>query len=91
MEKIDVDTYFNDVVARIKAIEGMFTMVFRKQAKDMGIGKTASPAQIDELASKTASAMEFFVGEKMKRNILRVMRSELKKKAPEYFQKKYGI
>ena len=91
MEEIDVDSYFTDVVSRIQAIESMFIRVFRKQARDLGIGKRATPSQIDELASKTASAMEFFVGEKMKKNILRVMRSELKRRGPVYFEKKYGF
>jgi hypothetical protein len=91
MSEIDVDSYFTDVVSRIQAIEVMFTRVFRKQASDLGIGNKASASQIDELANRTSAAMEFFVGDRMKKNILRVMRSELKKRDPVYFQKKYGI
>ena len=91
MEQIDVEDYHTAVRAHISAVGGMFDMVFRKQAKDLGIGQTASPKEIDELTDRTANAMEFFVGPKMKVTIRRVMRSELKKRAPEYFNKKYGI
>ena len=91
MENIDVEEYRRAVRSRVSTVGGVFDMVFKKQAKDLGISGTASPKEIDELTDRTANAMEFFVGPKMKVTIRRVMRSELKKRAPEYFKKKYGI
>ncbi len=90
-EQIDIEDYRRSVSSRMGPLTGMFDMVFKKQVKDLGIGSMASPKQVDELSEKVPSAMEFFAGPKMKVTIKRLMRSELRKRAPQYFSRKYGL
>lgn len=91
MESIDIDDFFKSIAPKLGPLENMFSMVFKKQVKDMSIGKMMSPKQADELTEKVSSAMEFFAGPKMKKEISRMMRAEIRRRSPEYFRKKYGI
>ena len=91
MERIDTDEFFRAVAPKLGPMKNMFTMVFKKQMKDMGIGNSMSPKQAEELSERVSSAMEFFAGPKMRKEILRLMRAEIRRRAPEYFRKKYGI
>jgi hypothetical protein len=91
MEEIDVAEYFQSVERNLSAIGSIFSMVYKKQARDLGIGEKASPKEIDALVDRVSSAMEFFVGSNMKKTIRSIMRQELRRHAPEYFLKKYGI
>ena len=91
MESIDIEEYYTRIEPNMKSMGGMFSMVFNKQIKDMGISKTASAKEVDELTERVSNAMEFFVGPKMKKTMKRIMKQELRKMAPVYFQKKYGF
>ena len=91
MESIDLNELFEVVSSKLGPMKNIFSMVFKKQAKDMGLGKTVSPKEADELSERVSKAMEFFVGPRMKKDIARMMRAEIRKRAPEYFKKRYGI
>ena len=91
MEIIDLNEYHQSVRTHMGPLSGMFDMVFKKQVNDMGLGEKASPKQVDELSDRVSSAMEFFAGSRMKTTIKRVMKTELRKRAPTYFEERYGF
>ena len=91
MEEIVLDELFVSVSSQLGPLKNIFEMVFKKQARDMGLGGTISPKEADELADRVSKAMEFFAGPKMKKEINRLMKAEIRRRAPEYFKKRYGI
>ncbi len=91
MEEIDVNQYYEAIEPHVKPIGSIFTMVFKKQKKDLGIGDTAKPKDIDALIERVSKAIEFFSGSNTRDTVRRIMRKELRRMAPTYFKEKYGF
>ncbi|GEM_PF-6611579 len=91
MQGIDVDAYFDKTHEKMQSIKKIYELVFKKQRKDLNIGKTASPEEIDELISRVCEAIEPFVGKNLVKSLKRIMIHQLRKESPEHFMKKYGI
>ena len=91
MEKIDVNEYYLSVSQHLEPIKDIFSMVFKKQRKDLLIGDTSDPSDIELLIERVSNAIDFFAGKNTKDTVRKIMKKQLRQMAPSYYRSRYGF